>query len=104
MRQDTRPKAKPGQDGPRPATIGEFLEYLSPGWHETGVPPWPPDVFALAAMLLQKSGAYGYVSEGWPPTTHWVKEMRRVGHDWRRSWGGKERHCPLNWVNGGKRL
>src|SRR5271157_3222558 len=86
----TRAKHGTGEKGPEPATIGAILEYLSPGLHRTGCPLRPPDAFALAAVLLQKSGAYSFVSEQWPPSPHWVKQMRKVGHGWRRSWAGKQ--------------
>ena len=52
------------------------------------MPSWPPDVFAIAASLLQKSGAYNYVVRNWPPKPldEWVKEMQQLGLQWRQNW------------------
>ena len=30
---------------------------------------WPPDVFAVAVILLEKSGAYVHAPEAWPPVS-----------------------------------
>ena len=32
-----------------------------------GVPTWPPDMFAVTATLLARSGAYVNVVDAWPP-------------------------------------
>lgn len=54
-------------------TIGDYLRSLAPSlWRQekkTLRPPsWPPDMFALAASLLQRTGAYvRVVHPPWPP-------------------------------------
>ena len=56
------------------------------------VPSWPPDVFAVAAGLLEKSGAYIQLVSHWPPKsgsktkrTAWIREIRGVAGEWRKS-------------------
>jgi hypothetical protein len=71
--------------------IRNLLEFFAP---ELGEPTWPPDVFALVAMLLHKSGAYTRVVDSWPPpcgvagdprtaARAWVEEIRDIGARWR---------------------
>src|SRR4029453_14064789 len=74
------------------ARVGEFLEYLSPGLLNNGrCPPWPPDVFALAASVLRRSGAYVRVLD-LPPRDNmdllgkqWSRKASEVAWEWRRS-------------------
>lgn len=60
-------------------------------------PRWPPDVFAVAAYLLELSGAYLRLLRQWPPSGdageaclfengQWSEEMRRIGITWRERW------------------
>lgn len=75
---------------PQPALIGEFLQFVLP-WGYNEVPNWPPDVFAVAAALLHKSGAYSYVLESWPPDykgENWAAFASRIGQQWRRGMAG----------------
>src|SRR5262245_10703166 len=69
--------------------VSDFISYLVPGWRKRFIPDWPPDVFAIAAGLLHKSGAYARVVMGnWPPTgtgKAWAREMRRLGLEWRKT-------------------
>ena len=71
------------------ATIGEFLQHALPNSFHA-IPAWPPDVFAVAAALLHKSGAYNYVVEGWPPggqsLQDWLKEVYRLSQEWRKAY------------------
>lgn len=74
---------------PPPATIREFLTYVLSGFVDgMPAPSWPPDAFAVAAALLQKSGAYNQVVRKWPPKPLpvWVDEMQRCGLEWRGNW------------------
>jgi len=67
-------------------TIEKFCSYVSPDWDADKFLMWPPDVFALVASLLLKSGAYCYAVSGWKrPETNleWVKTMRTLGKEWR---------------------
>lgn len=52
-------------------------------------PSWPPDVFAVAATLLRRSGAYRAVANAWPPpeyvdTTSWHRSIAIIASRWQR--------------------
>lgn len=69
-------------------TVGDVITYLDPG--ASAVPVWPPDAFAIAAMLLKKSGAYRQVANAWPPpefadTTEWHNLTEAISARWRAS-------------------
>ncbi len=68
-------------------TVGQFCNYIAPSvWKKDEFLEWPPDVFALAAALLLKSGAYCCaVSPRWKRKRPdgWPKRMARVGEKWR---------------------
>lgn len=68
-------------------TISESLEYLSPGSStRQGPPNWPPDAFALTALLLLRGGAYRHVLSHWPPLSGWEDRIARSGLAWRSAW------------------
>lgn len=80
------------------AKIGEVIDYLAPTLKKSRkAPQWPPDAFAIAAYLLQHSGAYIRVVETWPPTSgrgqqnrkllaqKWNREITDLGESWRKS-------------------
>lgn len=53
------------------------------------VPGWPPDAFAVAAFILQRSGSYTEIVRDWPPGAfpqRWAAEMRRTGSSWRSAY------------------
>ncbi len=53
------------------------------------MPSWPGDVFAVAASLLQRTGAYASAIDHWPPSGReatWEAEIRRNGRAWRSAW------------------
>ncbi len=74
-------------------TIGQYLSYLSPKLaRQRTAPIWPPDIFAVAASILQKCGAYIQVVSDWPPgrqyrrnPKRWVIDIRRSGKQWREA-------------------
>jgi len=70
-------------------TVGQFCEYIAPSvWADPQLLFWPPDVFAVVAALLLKSGAYAHAVSGWQRNvllTEWVKNLRDIGRDWRAS-------------------
>jgi hypothetical protein len=91
MRRRPNPELTPAiQADAQPATIGAFLDYLLPGLRQADLPAWPPDVFAIAAILLQKSGGYSLVSQDWPPRKNWVRDMEAAGRQWRRRWASQQ--------------
>jgi hypothetical protein len=73
-------------------TITDYLNYLHAS---TSFVEWPPDVFAVAMSLLQKSGAYTHAISDWPPTDamstvpkeeqvrSWADRMKTIGEAWR---------------------
>ena len=80
------------------ARIGELIDYLAPKFKNSRVAPsWPPDAFAIAAYLLQRSGAYICVVEEWPRVSgrseparqskadRWCDEIKKIGDSWRLS-------------------
>lgn len=67
-------------------TLREYLDTLAPGFGSaTEPPPWPPDAFALAASVLQRSDAYSYVLRKWQPRSEWNSFISDVGSRWRRA-------------------
>ena len=75
--------SKPSSHG---LTVEQFCNYVAPAtWDKTELLEWPPDVFALVASLLLKSGAYCYAVSGWkrkPSLNAWTKRMTRYGQQW----------------------
>jgi hypothetical protein len=79
-------------------TLGELMQSLDPGiWVSDQSPYWPPDLFAMAAAALHKSGGYRRVVKQWPPQTgkpfrakyhtanEWAGFIKDVGVRWRES-------------------
>ena len=70
-------------------SVGEYLDYLGPGLTAGPCPPWPPDVFALTASVLRRTGAYVRAQEssqtGRPPLLErgWHEQARRLAEAWR---------------------
>ena len=73
-------------DGSSGLTVGQFCEYIAPSvWSDLAILKWPPDVFALAAALLLKSGAYVHAVSGWQrhgQLRQWTKLVREIGWAW----------------------
>jgi hypothetical protein len=80
-------------------TLREVIEWIAPSGSRAGVPVrrwsaplgWPPDVFAVAATLLEESGAYRLIlspppGRRWPPPkaggSSWVGSVIRDGDRW----------------------
>jgi len=81
--------------------VGELMEAIDMHvWDSPDSLMWPPDVFALAAAVLHRSGGYRLLARAWPPsnpTTRpvnsavgWAKAMRQIGIEWRRTATAKE--------------
>lgn len=74
--------------------IGELLRYLSPKLaDDRSFRLWPPDIFAVAASILQKCGGYIRLVSDWPPKEdyetnpkRWIKDIKRTGRRWREAW------------------
>jgi hypothetical protein len=70
----------------RGLTVEQFCEYVAPSvWSDEEILTWPPDVFAIAASLLSRSGAYSHAVSGWDregKLQEWTAEMKQIGADW----------------------
>ena len=85
-----------------PCTIRDLVLFLSPAlWppeRQAPLPPsWPPDLFAIVASILEKSGAYISVVGHWPPPIDfedddeeapdsWAEWIQDLGDEWRVTW------------------
>src|ERR1043165_5469278 len=70
---------------PRASVADFFYELAGDAW-ERRVLRSPPDVFALAASVLARSGAYLAVVSQWPPKTSkgsWQDKVRHIATEWR---------------------
>jgi hypothetical protein len=71
--------------------IGEYLRFYIGAEPDNRTIDWPPDGFACAALILERSSAYlAVIHEGWFPagiTSHrdWTKYVRKLGRDWRKA-------------------
>lgn len=68
-------------------TVEQFGEYVVPSvWEDEELLRWPPDVFALVAALLLKSGAYSHAVSGWQRNgklEEWATKIQGLGKAWR---------------------
>ena len=69
-------------------TIRDYLTFLFSGQPLEDVIRWPPDAFACAASLLERSGGYIAAVHRWPPAlvtgnSTWSEEILELGHKWR---------------------
>jgi hypothetical protein len=76
--------------------LGEFLDFLVGKRAGKSLAFWPPDVFALCAAVLERSGGYLAVATEWPALrfrkgTAWNKYVRKIGTLWRRCAASKAR-------------
>lgn len=66
-------------------TISKYIHFLLDDAAIDDCPRWPPDAFAIAGALLQRSGAYRLVITQWPPakSASWSDDIGKIGDDWR---------------------
>ena len=72
-------------------SVGEHVRFLlaERGPSFPSCPKWPADVFAVAASLLARAGAYASILTAWPPAGEkktWAGKARRIARQWRRDW------------------
>lgn len=80
--------AKTRRPKDKPRTIRDVLLLLTRDprglWDE--IKRSPPDMFAVAALLLKESGAYRFIAAKenaiWEPSHQWRKEIRQIGDEW----------------------
>lgn len=67
-------------------TIAEIIDFLVPGGSSklSQPPPWPPDAFAIVALILLKSGAYLTCLKT-TRSKNWDQEIQQLGGKWRLS-------------------
>jgi len=76
-------------------TVKEVLSSIAPALATARTcPPWPPDAFALAAAVLQRSGAYSEVVSKWPPRKNWTPWIEGIGKKWRTA-AGRNQKVPV---------
>ena len=81
-----------GADGTRRTTVGALWETMSGRPLSADLLDWPPDLFALTSVMLQRSGAYRFAlspppGHQWPPGSRsgWSTTVETAGRvEWRR--------------------
>lgn len=73
-------------------SIREYLEFLYRDRISLRTVDWPPDAFASAASLLERSGGYLAVGGQWPPQDpeypefqSWAESVCETGRKWRQA-------------------
>ena len=87
-----------------PLTVADHLSQILPRLlvdQSSAIPIWPADVFAIAASLLQRTGAYAPAMDHWPPDgqeSTWNDDVRKVGRQWRQQWNqGTFKYLDSHW-------
>ena len=81
------PSTAPTPDADARSVLSYFLAFApAPEWND--LVDWPPDVFALANLVLDHTEAYRFVvaprgGTRWPPLPDWNQEVREAGRAWR---------------------
>ncbi len=85
----------------QPLTVGDYVAFLAPGLLGSAMPAWPPDVFAVAASLLKRTGAYTRAAELLPRdgsqpllASSWPGSAARLASEWRRAFDGRDAAPP----------
>lgn len=86
-----RPRGVPSGASPLSGhSVASYFEAFSPapGWDE--LLNWPPDIFALANLLLDHTEIYRYVvappaGRRWPPISGWNEHVASTAQLWRSS-------------------
>lgn len=69
-------------------TVDSYFRAFSPSPNWDELPSWPPDVFAIANLVLDHTEAYRFAvsphgGRRWPPTTDWNQRVQAAGQEWR---------------------
>jgi hypothetical protein len=91
MSSETRPGplAAPNIESDGEASMAAYFDAFAPAPDWSELVPWPPDVFALANLVLDHTSAYRFVvapppGKRWPPIPNWGEQMRSSGRAWRQ--------------------
>ena len=78
-----------GAGVPHRATAGSLWQAMSGRPLGAGLLDWPPDLFALTSLMLQRSGAFRFAlspppGRQWPPgsRTEWSPMVEAAGRAW----------------------
>lgn len=89
------------EDAPEQAarSVASYFDAFSPAPHWEELPAWPPDVFALANLVLDHTEAYRFVvappvGRRWPPSPDWNEQVRRAAGRWRSLCGEARGELP----------
>jgi hypothetical protein len=73
----------------RRSTVGSFWQAMSGQPLSADLLDWPPDLFALTSLMLQRSGAYRFAlslppGRQWPPGSRssWSTTVEAAGRAW----------------------
>lgn len=80
-------------------TVGSLVDRLVSPEAWDGLLDWPPDVFAVTAMLLNETETFLLVvspppGELWPPTPGWAASVRDAGRRWAATLDGSPPDVP----------
>lgn len=83
-------------DGP---TIDSYFTSFAPGMAWDELCAWPPDVFALANLVLDQTEAYRFAvappaGRAWPPARDWDDQVVAAAREWRDTAGRPGRGAP----------
>lgn len=76
-------------------TLKDHFDYIAgASWRNSDFIKWAPDVFAICASLLERTGSYTWLVEEWPPcqpaaVSSWVQNLTDVAQVWRRAMNGQ---------------
>lgn len=78
-------------DGER--SVASYFDAFAPAPEWDELVWWPPDVFAVANLVLDHTEGYRFVvappqGRRWPPLPNWGDQVRDAGESWRRERGG----------------
>src|SRR5262245_53243335 len=91
--------AAPYRRTPDDYSIAAYFRAFAPGVDWDELVSWPPDVFALANLVLDHTEGYRFVvappeGERWPPLPDWCQEVQAAARSWRETADGQGREPP----------
>lgn len=68
-------------------TVSDFFKGIHPNWNISSWITWPPDVFALTSLLLERTGGYIFTvspPQPWPDILNWHENLQVQSEDWHK--------------------